>query len=308
MKWVEIQVKTSKEAVDAVSNILYELGANGVVIEDNDVDLTDFDWDYVDKDLEASMQSSTDATVKCYFSQSPSLPDKINLIKERVDKLIEYDLDKGPGTIDTVEVDDEEWSNWKKYYKPMKIGPEIVIKPQWEDYQAKEGEKIVELDPGMAFGTGTHETTYMCINELQKYIRPGMDVIDAGCGSGILSITAARLGAGHVLALDKDELAVKVAGENVRLNHLTDVVEVRENNLLEGIDSDADIIVANIVADVIIRLFKEVGNNLRMGGLLIASGIIKERLDDVMDGAAGSGLALKEKAEMGDWVTLIFSK
>jgi ribosomal protein L11 methyltransferase len=308
LKWVEIQVKTSKEAVDAVSNILYDFGADGVVIEDNSIDFDDSDWDYLDEKMVNEMQSAKYATVKCYFKQGPSLMDKINLIKERVDRLSDYNLDKGPGVIDTVEVDDSTWYNWKKYYKPIKIGPNIVVKPEWEDYQAKEGEKIVELNPGMAFGTGIHETTHMCIVKLQKYLRPGADVIDVGCGSGILAITSAKLGAGHVLALDKDVMAVKVAKVNIELNNAADIVELRENNLLEGIKASADIIVANIVADAIISLFKDVEDNLRPGGIFITGGIIKERLDDVMDNAAKSKLTFKEKEKMGEWVTLVFSK
>lgn len=308
MKWVEIQIKTSKEAVDAVSNILYDVGAEGVVIEDNEMDFADFDWDYVDDDILNNITDNMVITVKGYLAQSPSLPDKISLIKEKVDRLPEFDLDKGPGMVDTIEVDDEEWSNWRKYYKPLKIDPEIVVKPKWENYTPKEGEKIVELDPGMAFGTGTHETTYMCINVLQKYVKPGMDVIDVGCGSGILAITAAKLGAGRVLALDKDEVAVKVAEENIKLNHVQDTVSVRVNNLLEDIGTNADIIVANIVADVIIKLLQTVKTNLKDGGLFITGGIIKERLDDVMNYVHKSNLSLKDKIEMGDWVTLVVSK
>jgi [LSU ribosomal protein L11P]-lysine N-methyltransferase (EC 2.1.1.-) len=236
LKWIEIQIKTSKEAVDAVSNILYDAGAEGVVIEDNDIDISSFDWDYVDENVLESLQEDSVATVKGYLAQSSSVPDKISLIKERVNRLPDYNLDKGPGNVETIEVDDEEWSNWKKYYKPIKIGPQIVIKPKWESYLPSDTEKVVEIDPGMAFGTGTHETTYMCINALQKYIKAGMDVIDVGCGSGILAITAVQLGANKVMALDKDEMAVKVAEENIRLNRVEDRVSVRQNNLLDGID------------------------------------------------------------------------
>ncbi|MDI6601696.1 MAG: 50S ribosomal protein L11 methyltransferase [Thermoanaerobacteraceae bacterium] len=308
MKWVEIQIKTSKEAVDAVSNILYDVGADGVVIEDNDIDIAGFDWDYVDEDVLENIQDNMVTTVKGYLVQSPSLHDKISLIKEKVNRLPEYNLDKGPGKVETIEVDDEEWSNWKKYYKPMKIGPEIVVKPKWENYIPQEGEKVVELDPGMAFGTGTHETTYMCINALQKYMKAGMDIIDVGCGSGILAITAAKLGANHVLALDKDDVAVKVAEENIKLNHVEDIVTVKKNNLLEGIELEANLIIANIVADAIIRLMPAVEKNLKDGGLFVTSGIIKERQDDVMNYVYKGNLSLKERMEMGEWVTLVLNK
>lgn len=307
MKWIEIQIKTSKEAVDAVSNILYDAGAEGVVIEDNDIDISSFDWDYVDENVLESLQEDSVATVKGYLAQSSSVPDKISLIKERVNRLPDYNLDKGPGNVETIEVDDEEWSNWKKYYKPIKIGPQIVIKPKWESYLPSDTEKVVEIDPGMAFGTGTHETTYMCINALQKYIKAGMDVIDVGCGSGILAITAVQLGANKVMALDKDEMAVKVAEENIRLNRVEDRVSVRQNNLLDGIDFKGDLVIANIVADAIIKLLPCVGNNLKDKGVFIASGIIKEREKDVMGYADRCNFSLIERMEMGDWVTLILN-
>lgn len=198
MEWIEVSIKTTTEAVEAVSNILYEAGVAGVVIEDpNDLNLMKRDdnaWDYVDETI--FQNDYEGAIVKGYLPETPDLVDKIELIRQSVELLPEYGLNVGLGEVTTLEVHEEDWSqSWKKYYKTTKIGKKIVVKPTWEDYQHHDDEVIIEMDPGMAFGTGTHETTMMCVMELENYVQPNSTVFDIGCGSGILGITAAKLGA-----------------------------------------------------------------------------------------------------------------
>ena len=200
---------------------------------------------------------------------------------------------------------EQDWAeDGKKYYKPFRAGERLVIKPSWEPYEEKEGDLVLELDPGMAFGTGTHETTFMCMEQLEKYVKPGCKAIDVGCGSGILGLAAAKLGAGDVLAIDLDELAVKVAKENTEKNHLTDRVRVVHGDLLKQREEQADVIVANIIADVICALCGPVKRHLLPGGVFICSGIIREREDDVQCALAEAGYTVCNRLAKGEWVCL----
>jgi ribosomal protein L11 methyltransferase len=308
MKWIEVNIKTTTEAVEAVSNILYEVGVGGVVIEDsNDLIIEENDigdWDYIDESL---LEDKFDgAIVKGYLPEGEDLLDKIELIKANVEKIPQYNLDKGLGEVTTSEVYEEDWENaWKKYYKPKKIGDRIVIKPTWEDYEALPGDIVIELDPGMAFGTGTHETTIMCIQELEKYINKDSIVFDIGCGSGILSIASAKLGAYKVVGIDLDEVATTVSTRNVIINKVEDKVEIRKGNLMEVIHEKADIIVSNIIADVIMILASQIKDYLKEKGIFIASGIILEKVDEVLKNLNDNGLKILETRKMGDWVVIV---
>ncbi|SHE30714.1 ribosomal protein L11 methyltransferase [Caldanaerobius fijiensis DSM 17918] len=305
MSWIEVQVKTTRDAVDAVSNILYDVGAGGVVIEDFHINLDEVnEWDEID--IDRFIVDENIATVKGYLPGGPDLPDKINVVKERIRELRNY-LNTGEGTISITEVYEEDWANsWKKYYKPVKIGPKIVVKPDWEEYEPEDGEIVIEMDPGMAFGTGTHETTRMCIIMLQKYVEPGMNVFDVGCGSGILAITAAKLGASRVLASDIDDVAVNVAKENVQKNGVSDVITVKKSDGLKEVNEigPADLIVANIIADVIIKITHDVRENLKNNGIYIASGIIRDREKDVVEKLKTEGFSIEEIMYDGEWVTI----
>ena len=212
------------------------------------------------------------------------------------------------GDIKLTEISEEDWAeSWKKYYKPIKISEKIVIKPTWEEYQPKDKETIIKIDPGMAFGTGIHETTKMCIKALETILEGtiGNVVIDIGCGSGILSIVSAKLGASKVIGIDIDIAAVKVATENVKLNQVAEKVKIIKGNLLKGITEKGDIIVANITSDVISDFIPTVSANLKPDGLLVLSGIIKERSCEIKEVAVRNDLAVMEEYEEGEWVTLI---
>lgn len=308
MKWIEVQIKTTTEAEEAVSNILYDLGVGGLAIEDSN-DILAFtkdekNWDYIDQDL--LKQDFEGVIIKGYFPESEDLIDKIELIKQSVEKIPKYNLDKGLGEVTVTEVYEKDWAeSWKKYYKPKKVGKKIIIKPTWEEYEEKKGDIIIELDPGMAFGTGTHETTSMCIKELEKHIESENIVFDIGCGSGILSIVAAKLGAGKVIGVDLDELPVKVSKENVALNKVENVVDIRRGNLLDAVEEKADLIVSNIIAEVIVDLIKDLRKYLNRDGIFISSGIILEKVPLVENALKDEGFNILKISKINDWACIV---
>ena len=262
-------------------------------------------WDMIDEEVLAKM--SEDVLVKAYFKNDASVQETLLLVREKLGELKRLDMgfDIGSLTLEHQNVQEQDWAeNWKKYYKPFRAGEHLVIKPSWETYEEKEGDLVLELDPGMAFGTGTHETTFMCMEQLEKYVTPGCKAIDVGCGSGILALAAAKLGASDVLAIDLDELAVKVAAENTKKNGLSDVVRVKHGDLLENSEEQADVIVANIIADVICFLCGPAKKHLLPGGVFICSGIIREREDDVQRALAQAGYTVCNRLAKGEWVCL----
>ncbi|MFI3209743.1 MAG: 50S ribosomal protein L11 methyltransferase [Peptostreptococcaceae bacterium] len=305
MKWTEITIKTSNEAVEAVTNILYEMNVGGVSIEDpKDFKFqksNEYDWDFVGEEIFNSGYEGV--IIKTYITEERDVTDEINLIKEKIEGLKEFGLDIGEAIVEVSQVDEEDWANeWKNYYKPTKIGEKIVIKPTWEDYE-EEGDIIVDLDPGMAFGTGTHETTFMCIEQLQKYVKADTKVFDIGCGSGILSIVAAKLGAKEVLAVDLDEVAVKVSKENIEINNVN--VTAICGNLMDVVTDKADIVVANIIADIIIFLAKDIKNFMKDDATFISSGIIHKKVDEVVSALEENGLEVIEVQTMGEWNAVV---
>ncbi|SDY51445.1 ribosomal protein L11 methyltransferase [Evansella caseinilytica] len=311
MKWSEICIHTTQEAVEPVSNILHEAGASGVVIEDPDDLIKLWDTQYGEVyQLSPDDYPDEGVYVKAYLPVNSFLGETVDAIKEAINQLLMYDIDIGYNTVTVSEVNEEEWATaWKKYYKPVKISDHITITPTWEEYEkVQPDELIIELDPGMAFGTGTHPTTVLCIQALEKYLQQGKRVIDVGTGSGVLSIAAAKLGASDVLALDLDDIAVKAAQLNVKLNKVQPVVTVRQNNLLENIDQECDLIVANILAEVIARMADAAFTVLKPGGTIITSGIIQAKKADVKDSLTSSGFDIVEIIEMEDWLALIAKK
>lgn len=310
MDWTEISIKTSQEGADIAAQAFYEVGITGLVIEDPDelsqLSKEEFFWDYIDE----SMVGTSDGTVviKAYLSSDSSLGEKLSLIKDKINWLKKRDLgvDLGSLDIELASVREEDWSNtWKKYYKPIKVSDRIVIKPSWETYNKKKGQVILTLDPGMAFGTGTHETTMLCMQAIDQYIRPDHSLIDIGCGTGVLSIGALLLGAKAATAIDLDGNAVEIARKNAQINKVLDRMTLVHGNLLDEIEGSYDIVVANIIADVIIELSQYVTNYIKAGGLFISSGIIHERLDEVIEQIESVGLIIEKVEKMGEWAMVV---
>ena len=306
MQWAEVSVDTSHEATDLVSEILQELGAAGVVIEDPAL-LNEYIrsglWDYTD--LKESEETEV-VRVKAYWALDEELEGKLQHLAVRLDGLASNGIDKGAGAVSWKAVADEDWAEtWKEFFHTEKIGARTVIKPTWEEYEAKAGEIVVELDPGAAFGTGQHATTSLCIRALEDLVQPGMTVFDVGTGSGVLAIVAAKLGAKRVEAVDFDPVAVRVARENVRQNGAEDVVHTERSDLLKSVAGKADLIIANIIADIIVRLFGEVEGSLAAGGTMLLSGIIEDRLPDVVEAATAHGFAVEKIEQEKGWAAVI---
>jgi ribosomal protein L11 methyltransferase len=308
MKWTEVSIKTTEEASDAVSEMLTSIGAGGVVIEDpneirRQIESPD-SLDYADQEFMDSL--GTEVTIKAYFNEESTSEELAILINEKL-KFISQFLDIGNGYQGSGKVDDEDWATaWKKYYKPFHISDSVVIKPSWEDYEKQAGEIIIEMDPGMAFGTGTHETTRLCSQLLEKYVKKGDKVIDVGCGTGILSIIAVKLGASHAAAIDIDEVAARVTKENCTINGVLEAIDVRKGILADLQPQKADIVVANIIADVVIKLSSLIPSYLKEGGILLTSGIIRERKEDVVNAYTGLGFKFMNNLELGEWVAIVF--
>ena len=304
--WIEITVVTSSEASDVVSGFFYNTGVDGVsILDSEDVAFKKKNpsgWDYFDENL---LKVKEGAIIKGYYKEDDKLQEYIEYIKESVEKLPEFGFDKGEGSVYVVKVNEGDWENiWKQYYKPTKIGERIVIKPIWEPYEVKNDEIVVELDPGMAFGTGTHETTRMCMKSLEKYTQKDSTVFDIGTGSGILAISAAKLGAKHVVAVDLDPVAVDSAKKNVGYNNISNI-EVLHGDLMEVVNGKAEIVVANIIADVIIFLVEGVKEFLNKDGYFITSGIILAKVDEVVEKFKQCGFEIVEVIRDGEWACVI---
>ncbi|HGD2937848.1 TPA: 50S ribosomal protein L11 methyltransferase, partial [Streptococcus agalactiae] len=220
-----------------------------------------------------------------------------------------FGLATGSVNLDSQELVEEDWAdNWKKYYEPARITHDLTIVPSWTDYEAKAGEKIIKLDPGMAFGTGTHPTTKMSLFALEQVLRGGETVIDVGTGSGVLSIASSLLGAKDIYAYDLDDVAVSVAQENIDMNPAAENIHVAAGDLLKGAHQEADVIVANILADILIHLTDDAYRLVRDGGYLIMSGIISEKWDMVRESAEKAGFFLETHMVQGEWNACVFKK
>lgn len=311
MKWTELSIHTTNEAVEAVSNILHEAGASGVVIEDSE------ELSREREDLFGEIYSLNPndfpvdgVRVKAYLAENSFLLETVEEIKLAINNLENFNINLGHNLVTLQEVDEEDWAtSWKKYYHPVKISNRFTIVPTWEEYErVNTDELIIELDPGMAFGTGTHPTTVMCLQALEKNVKPDSSVIDVGTGSGVLSIGAAKLGATSIQALDLDEVAVRSAKENIILNKVENLVEVTHGNLLDNVKEQADIVVANILAEVIMTFTDDAFSIVKEGGLFITSGIIAMKKEDVRNSLLTSGFKIEEVMMMEDWVTIISRK
>ncbi|PUA36002.1 50S ribosomal protein L11 methyltransferase [Paenibacillus elgii] len=325
MRWHELTVHTTEEAIEMISNFIHEFGAGGVSIEESGTlnkkrDTSLGQW----YELPLNDIPEGRAVIKGYFAEGTDMDAILEELKRSVDQLAEYDIDTGNPVYELKDVDDEDWANaWKQYFKPLRVTDRLTIKPTWEEYTPEADELILELDPGMAFGTGTHATTSLCLRTLERFVQGGEDVIDVGTGSGILAIAAAKLGAKHVLALDLDPVAVSSATENVHLNGLDQQITVKLSDLLQvlnenkaetggsgalGVKLPVQVVVANILAEIILLFVQDVYEVLESGGRYIVSGVIKSKQQAVEEALTAAGFELIEQTEEQDWVVLVARK
>lgn len=249
-----------------------------------------FIWDAVDDDV---LEIDADRfELKAYFDASQE-EERLAVKKGAMEK--GFDVEEG-------DVPDQDWANdWKSYFHPISIDEGLTIVPSWEDYDAKDGEEIIILDPGMAFGSGNHATSFLCSRYLRDYIRPGDSVIDIGCGSGILSLVAVKSGAKKVIAVDLDPQCMIATEENAEKNMMLDRIDLRKGDLFSVVTESADVVVSNIFAEVIIGMLHDVKEHVKIGGIYIASGILKEKLQDVIDALEREGFELLDDKTDGDW-------
>lgn len=310
MEWTELKIVTTPEAYEAITALMYDIGAGGLYIEDPREILKNknnpTDWDYFEDSIKDFAPERI--IVKAYFPEQINFAEKLVLFKERLKHVKQY-FNLNKEEIEITQIYEEDWANnWKQYYKPVRIGNNVVVKPTWEKCnQVIEKDIVIEMDPGMAFGTGTHETTRMCIALLEKYVFKGCSILDLGCGSGILGIAGIKLGANKCTSVDIDKNAVEVCKSNININNLSDKIEVLEGNLLEAVTGKYDIITANIIADTIIDLMSQIHPILNKNGIFISSGIIKDRYNDVKDAFKINNYKIIEDVFMGEWVAAVVS-
>lgn len=310
-QWLEVSVKVKHEAEEVTAEILREAGArNGVVIEDPVL------YETVRKSLPFELcdplPEETDLsvlTVTAYYPEDEDLQKRLQGIETDLAAAEKRTGSFRIGPTLFRKVSETDWSDeWKQYFHVTRVGKHIVVKPSWECYEPEVEDVVLELDPGMAFGTGTHPTTVLVLEALEKLIYPDTTVFDVGTGSGILAMTAAKLGAKNIKAVDIDGVAVRTAKENIAKAGLADRIEVKQGDLLHGTEGKADVIVANILADIIILLLPDIPGKLKKGGLFFASGIIEDYQQDVTEAAVKVGLRVKEVTRIKDWVGLLMEK
>lgn len=301
MKYLQIDIETNKEDIELLTGFLLTRGITDTVIEDPD-DLEnllnkkeEYEWDYVSPEVMDLKDKTPKVTFYLGDGEEENAEELVKAIKEKFPQV----------SVRVTAEDDSQWKDkWKEFFKPARITDCLVVKPTWETYQAALGEKVIEIDPGMAFGTGTHETTSLCLKMIEKYMNTGDKVLDVGCGSGILSIGAALLGASEVLAVDIDPEAVKVSGENVALNNCQEKVSVQYGNLVDGIDFKANIVAANLMADLVMTLSSHVARHMTADGTYISSGILIEKEEQVAKVISDCGFVIKEIMEDGMWCAI----
>ena len=295
----QIKVTVKHEDADNATAVMTAMDFfGGLMIEDfSDIDTCP--WDYVDEEL--LKKDKTVVSISGYMETN----ENVLAVTEQLKIMLPQDA-----IVEVISVNEDDWANnWKKYYHPIRVGKNLVIKPSWIDYEKQENDIIVELDPGMAFGTGTHETTRMCMTHLEKYINKNSRVLDVGCGSGILSITSLLIGAKEVTGVDIDPVAVKVAIENGEMNNFrAPQYNIKRGNLVDEAQGKYDVIVANIIADVIIAVCGDVKQFVADDGVFISSGIICDRKEDVKKAFAEQGYTIVEELEEGEWVSFVCKK
>lgn len=301
--WTQIKVTAKTELLDNITAVMSMVDSNLMIEDFSDIDLKTCYGDLIDESILNA--DKTVVSVSLFLPIEKSYTDCIAFIKDR------FSAENIDARVEVIGVNEEDWANsWKAYYHPIRIGERIVIVPMWEDYAEQDGDIIVRMDPGMAFGTGTHETTKLVIAFLEKYVKDADRVLDVGCGSGILAICASKLGAGECFACDIDPIAVRVARENVEQSGQKNV-HCEVSDLLRDVDMSGgqyDVITANIVADIIIRMAPDVGAYLKDDGILFASGIIVERAEEVIESLNKNGFDVVERIDDNGWCALALKK
>ena len=317
MKWNKFTLTTTTEAVDLISNLFDEIGIEGIEIEDN-IPLTEAETKGMFIDILPELPPDEGvAKVSFYLEDLSDLERILKEIEEGLDDLSQF-VDVGERTIEASETEDKDWiNNWKQYFKPFTVD-DILIKPTWEEMPEEHKDKLlIQIDPGTAFGTGQHETTQLCIRQLRKYLTPDSEILDVGTGSGILGITALKLGAKEVFGTDLDENAITAVGENLEANQIGgEKFRVLQGNIIDdkAVQDQVgyeryDIVVANILADVIILLQKEIPEHLKKGGIFITSGIINMKEEAVKEAMSqNKALEIIETTYQGEWVSITARK
>ncbi len=288
MEWTELVVETTLEASDAVVNILMENGAGGVQFDDS--------------------QGDDDLRIITYFPESEPVAELSRDLAQRVRKLSDFGLNPGRAEVSVKTDDDSGWVDaWKKYYHPVRLTRYLTIAPSWEEYEPESADELViRLDPGKAFGTGTHPTTRLALLGLEEVVRGGETMIDVGTGSGVLGIAACRMGVGDVWAYDVDDEAIRACDVNLKLNpDVREKIHVAANDLLKGIDRKVDIICANILAEIIVPLVPQAFSCLNDGGIFITSGIISDKCGLIRDTLTANGFVIDRVSQMKDWFSIV---
>lgn len=308
--WIEITIHTTNEASEIVESILLDYGSTGVAIEDPTTLEENLHDDFgTIVELSPTDYPEVGVIVKGYINELNFDDETFNRFKDELEQL-EKNINIGEFfKIETTTIQDSDWENsWKDYFDILNIGEKFVIVPTWREYENEEGKYVINIDPGMAFGTGGHETTSLCIKNLEKYVKPHDNVIDVGCGSGILSIAASYLTDGSLKAVDLDKLAVDVSRENFALNNLENRIEVEEASLLTKETKKYDVIVANILAHIIELMLEDAYKLLEDGGYFITSGIIKDKKDELLEKMLEQGFKLVEETSDNEWYSFVVTK
>ena len=306
MRYKELKIGVKREYLEGLEAVLTGEGFASMQIDDprDFIEIEEhpewYKYDYISEELAGDR--NRDPVITLWFTDDEEGAAECMRATDAVKRFGE----ENPGSGITVSLkdsgDDSEWLyKWQEHFRPVRVGERIVVKPSWEEYEPEEGDLVIEMDPGMAFGSGLHETTSMCIKALEKHVFPGARVLDVGTGTGILAIAAALSGAGACLGTDIDGEAVRVASENTAKNGLGDAIAITEGDLTEGIDWDADILVANLMADLVIRLSPDAAKHLRPGGIYISSGILDVKEDAVAAAVRDAGFDILEIMRDGEW-------
>ena len=321
MKFIEAKIYTSKQGIEPLSTVMMKMGITDFVIDDpTEIEellskKNTYDWDYVDKSILDA--SSNEPSITIYLEDNDEGKNTLAQIQVAMLELKSNelygdfgdDVSLGRLYVESNIVDENNWKDtWKEFFKPAKVTNRIVIKPTWEEYEKKQDELVIEIDPGMAFGTGAHPTTAMCMKLMERHTGQFNAVLDVGCGSGILSIAAALLGADKVWGVDIDPIAVDVTKQNIKLNGLSDKIQAFEGDFTKGIDFKADLVVGNLIAELVVLLAENLSETLNPGGFFISSGILAEKLPETKTGIEKAGFEIIDILEEDGWCAILARK